>query len=316
MKLTQSSIKFSFCALFYLGTTQLVHCDPTIFKYGSFSVDYSQTTSGITSVENYHSSLGISVSEFGDFDLSTHFPSSITYSGSPLFPNSQLELVIPYNAQVPNAISGPNYWGGTGSNSWGVLPSSGGWGNFWSGGGVWSSNLSDVSSLTATLNGSALDGYQTTAAFDSNLLPTIPLLTNQSLSALAHIAVNQATILSFIQPLTPAVSAYFSIYAIDSQNSYSWVSDGQLDLVQNPSGITIPPNTFLKGNSYMLGIADFWNLPAYRDFDSYTYGTGNSIKFTVKSRSVPDTGSTIAMLGSALFGLAVLRRRSVTHSNR
>ncbi|HEY8993653.1 MAG TPA: VPDSG-CTERM sorting domain-containing protein [Lacunisphaera sp.] len=317
MKSIQSVIRISVCAFFCVGAVQLMQGTPTLFKYGSFSVEYSQTTSGTTTVQNHNSSLGVVGSEVGDFDLSIRFPSSVTYSGSPLFPGNQLELVIPYDSSV-STVSGANYSGGAMANSSGVLPNSGGLGMFWSGASVWSPNSGDVQSLTATLNGGILDGDQTTMEFDPNLLPHfVPLLTNQSLNALANVTKDQATALSFIQPLSPAVFAFFSIHTIDNQNSYHFVSDGELDLVQNPSGLTLPPGTFLEGNNYLLSFWDFWNVPDPNGhLDSYSYGTSNQIRFTVKSSRVPDTGSTIAMLGSALLGLATLRRKSATHSDR
>jgi hypothetical protein len=308
MSPVQSMHKFSLVVCLILGGTQLVHGTPVVFTAASFTVSYVQTVSGNTSVENYTQTFGISGGEFGNFSSTAYFPASVSYSGIPNYPGNQLDLEIPYNASAANAVSGVNFYGLSGGNITGTPPNS--FGNFWASAGGWSPNLSAVQGpISATLNGGALDGYHATSSVDTTLLPTAPLLTDQSLGALGNITIDQAVVLNFLQPLStiPPLASY-SIYEVDAQNNHSLVSYSYLDLLPNPTGITIPPNTFLEGHNYVLSFADtsyFLNQSGSTD----SYGASNHINFSVKSPGVPDAGSAVSMIGTALIGLAALRRR-------
>jgi hypothetical protein len=308
MKPTLNFLQFWLPIFLCVGVAQSVHAAPTVSVNGHHYVGYTQTTSGTTTLGQYGTSIGISLSDFGDFDPATYFPTSVSFAGSANFPGGQLNLDIIYNSPSTASVQGANHYGVAGGGTYGTAPNAGGY--MWGSAGVWSPNFSDVQApLSATLHGGVLDGIMyNSAAFDANLLPTIPLFTLESLDALANITGNQDIALTLVLPFSAGFSTRYGISELVNGASIS-VLNVDLDPMLNPTGFTIPASILLPGHDYFLFVSQSAPLPAAGgNFDSYQ--SYNSVAFSVASTSVPDHGATLALFGSSLVCLYLVRRRS------
>ena len=311
MKPTPICLKFWLTLFLSVGIARSVLADPSGYVDGNYSASYTQTTSGTTSAALYYDSIGVGMNGYGDIDPVTYFPSSITFGGSAYFPGGQLEVVIPYDFTSSPVLQGTNYYGVAGGGTYGTAPSAGGY--LWGSAGIWSLNASDLStSLSATFNGGVLDGFtQSIAPFDVSLLPNAPLFTAESLAALASISGPQDIALTMILPFSPGFITTYGVSEIVDGNFIS-VLNLTLDPILSPAGFSISGSILLPGHDYSLYVYQSSPLPDSNGpgFDSQiTYQTYNSVAFSVAAASVPDSGTTVALFGSALLFLCLNRRR-------
>jgi len=301
---------FFLCLLSCTGASQL-HADPAIYTRGSFTHERSQTAPGgtFTDYDYYTSTLDLTIVEPGAFfEVSERFPSSITYSGITAFPNGQIEVVVPYGV-ASSPVVGPYYSGSAGVAG---TPGQGyAYGYVYSNASGSSPDFNKVKGpITATLHGGVLDGHQVSAPFEAEMLPTVPLFTQQSLSALVNSPVDQAIALTFLQPLLPASPASFVNFVIFETSSYTPIIQDLPNPSPNLAGVTLPAGLLEEGHSYLMSVGHYRLLPAKNGYTAF-YAVSNSVRFSVKPASVPEAGCTAVLLGSAFGCLSVLRRTAM-----
>lgn len=308
MKCTPNLLKLWLAVLLCLGAAQSLRAKP----WGSFSanhyVNYSQAIDGTAVVLQYGSSIGLSLGNFGDFDPAAYFPTSISFTGSNLFPGGQLDIAIPYTSTIA-ATQGPGYYGLAGGAIFSPAPSASGY--MFADAGLWSQNFSEVSGpLSATLHGGAFEGsVQSPAPFELDLLPNVPLFTLETLAALISTPGTEAIALSMVQPFSPGFPVNYSLSEIVAGNFVS-VLQGSFDPILNPNGFILPGSTLLSGHEYLLSLGQSAIVTSTATY-SDTYLTGNAVRFIAGSASVPDQGVTLALLGTSLLGLGLIRRRLI-----
>lgn len=295
-----------YLALCCPGLVTAIHATPYVSSRGYY--DYLQTGLGSGAVQRYGTTVGI-YSE-GSGLAANYLPQSILFEqAGGILPSNQLAMSVPIDFSS-NITQGPGF---TGIGVGGEIPDGSGGLMFALFYGNMELSSSDPAKSTLpislTVNGGSYDGFTQTVAFDFDLAPEVPLFTAATIMALTQGPWVQATLVQFAPVLAGIATAggySYGLIEIDPATNavIKQLHYGTQDFSSN--GFVLPSGLIEADKMYALSIQTYNDEPP---IGKTFYSVSNVFRFSTSRSHVPETGSTLVVLGTALSALAISRHR-------